>query len=163
MMKKTDNTTVRDGESNDALASHPERSSRFFKLKSYWYFRTREGMDIGPFDRKMDAMEGASGFLSFLREAQQDVVTRITKYIKHQPRSNELTNPNINGDDVMSRRTERLFPQSGYWYFRTREGMDIGPFDDRGEASLGAKGFVSFLEDAQPEVVNKVTRYIRAA
>ncbi|ODS22739.1 hypothetical protein AB835_12560 [Candidatus Endobugula sertula] len=63
----------------------------------------------------------------------------------------------------MPYRSDRIFSQCGYWYFRTREGMDIGPFDNRGEAVLGAKGFISFLEESQPDIVNRVTRYMGAA
>lgn len=138
----------------------PERSRRYFEQQGYWYFRTREGMDIGPFDTQQSAEEGVNGFIGFLLQAREDVVTRITKYVKLQPRKDEK-NSNIT-IDIMPRRTDRLFYQGDYWYFRTREGMDIGPFDNRGEASVGAKGFIEFLEGSQPEVVNRVTSYISA-
>ena len=130
------------------------RSDRYFEQESYWYFRTREGMDIGPFDSKAQAEEGVSGFIGFLKEAHADVVVRINKYVRRQPRRGET--------EVSGSRTDRIFEQSSYWYFRTREGMDIGPFDSRGEAAVGVKGFVNFLEESQPEVVNRVTSYIRA-
>jgi len=41
--------------------------------------------------------------------------------------------------------------------------MDIGPFDTRGEAAIGARSFISFLEGSQPEVVSRVTDYIKVA
>lgn len=160
-----ENTIVRrNGEKGDI----PDRSSRYFEQQGYWYFRTREGMDIGPFDTQENAEDGVNGFIGFLKQAREDVVTRITKYVKLQPRKDEKDEKDTNNHstvsaDVMSSRTDRLFAQGDYWYFRTREGMDIGPFDNRGEASIGAKGFVEFLEDSQPEVVHRVTSYIRAA
>lgn len=141
----------RSGEDEAALI----RSDRFFQQEAYWYFRTREGLDIGPFDKKEDAKTGLNGFIGFLRQAHEDVVTKITTYIKLQARKDEQIN--------VPARSDRLFEQENYWYFRTREGMDIGPFDTRGEASLGAKSFIAFLEGSQPEIVSRVTNYIKVA
>jgi hypothetical protein len=152
------NIVVRCGEGNRQT---PIRSSRYFEQQGYWYFRTREGMDIGPFDTYHSAQEGVRGFVGFLMEAKDDVVTRITKYVKLQPRKDEKTSDITT--DFMPQRTDRLFFQGGYWYFRTREGMDIGPFDNRGEAAVGVRGFIDFLEGSQPEVVHRVTCYISAA
>lgn len=130
------------------------RSNRFFEQENYWYFRTREGLDIGPFDSLAYAKDGLNGFIGFLQQAHTDVVTRITKYIKSQPRKQE--------NKHIPARSHRLFEQNNYWYFRTREGFDVGPFDNRGEAAIGAKGFVNFLEESQPDVVTRVTNYISA-
>jgi hypothetical protein len=143
--------SLRSGESCAA----PLRSNRFFKQQDYWYFRTREGLDIGPFDQLIEAKEGVDGFIGFVQEAHTDVVTRITKYIKLQPRKGE--------SNKIPARENRIFQQESYWYFRTREGMDIGPFDDRGSAAVGSKGFVSFLEESQPDIVSRVTHYISVA
>ncbi len=150
MEKNNKHTSPRAGEYN----AFSVRSNRYFEQKSYWYFRTREGMDIGPFDSNKEAQEGVNGFIGFLKEAHDDVVVKINKYVRRQPRQEEA--------EVTGSRTDRIFEQSHYWYFRTREGMDIGPFDSRGEAAIGVKGFVSFLEESQPEVVSRVTSYIRA-
>lgn len=138
--------------SQESHCSHL-RSERFFQQENYWYFRTREGLDIGPFDKQQEAEAGLSGFLGFLQQAQEDVVTKITTYITLQSRKNETID--------VPKRSDRIFEQSNYWYFRTREGMDIGPFDTRGDASIGAKSFIGFLEDSKPDVVSRVTNYIR--
>jgi len=42
------------------------RQSRFFKKDDFWYFSTREGIDIGPFDSDQEASEGASAYLDFI-------------------------------------------------------------------------------------------------
>ncbi len=39
-------------------------------------------------------------------------------------------------------RTDRLFSQSGLWYFRTREGKDVGPFRYRCEAESMLTRFI---------------------
>jgi len=130
------------------------RSERFFQQEAYWYFRTREGFDIGPYDQQAEAEAGLNGFIGFLQQAQEDVVTKVTTYLKLQPRKDETAD--------VPKRADRLFSQDNYWYFRTREGMDIGPFDNRGEAAIGAKSFIGFLEGSQPELVSRVTNYIKA-
>lgn len=140
---------------NGETTQRSVRSDRFFEQESYWYFRTREGLDIGPFDTESEAKAGLNGFIGFLQQAKSDVVTRITKYVTLQTRKNDI-------QEIPSR-THRLFEQNNYWYFRTREGMDIGPFDSRGCAAVGAKGFVAFIEESTPDVVDRVTDYIRIA
>ncbi len=48
--------------------------------RNYWYFRTREGMDIGPYDSQTDAISGISSFIEFLSTAEKKVVERISEY-----------------------------------------------------------------------------------
>ncbi len=60
-------------------------------------------------------------------------------------------------------RSERLFTQYSYWYFRTREGMEIGPFDSAKEASQGIADFMDFVENAEPELIERVTEYVNHA
>ncbi|MCB1662760.1 MAG: hypothetical protein KDI20_09180 [Pseudomonadales bacterium] len=33
-----------------------------------------------------------------------------------------------------------------HWYFSTREGTDVGPFDSRDEASSGLQDFIQFIQ-----------------
>ena len=71
-----DLTSNRKGEKE----SSPDRSERLFTQHSYWYFRTREGMDIGPYDSQTDASNGINSFIEFLNTAEKKVVERISKY-----------------------------------------------------------------------------------
>jgi hypothetical protein len=47
-------------------------------------------------------------------------------------------------------RADRMFndPDSGLWYFHTREGNDIGPFRYRSEAEEMLKRFIAGIEAA---------------
>ena len=47
----------------------PTRSSRFYKRGKYWYFRTREGAPIGPFDRLSEAIAWSNDYIEYLRHA----------------------------------------------------------------------------------------------
>ncbi len=58
----------------------PDRSERIFIQHNYWYFRTREGMDIGPYDSQTDAISGISSFIEFLSTAEREVVERLSDY-----------------------------------------------------------------------------------
>lgn len=60
-------------------------------------------------------------------------------------------------------RSDRLFTRDNYWYFRTREGLNIGPFDSAAEASEGIKGFIDFLKTTEPAVVRRIRQYATRA
>lgn len=44
----------------------PLRTDRFFAVNSSWYFSTREGANIGPFESKTEAQAGLTEFIEFI-------------------------------------------------------------------------------------------------
>jgi hypothetical protein len=60
-------------------------------------------------------------------------------------------------------RQKRFFEKSGYWYYSTREGVDIGPFDSLLEAQRGVSDFIDFIVHAEPETIASLERYGHAA
>lgn len=48
----------------------PDRSDRFYLLESVWFFATREGAAMGPFETHQAAMMGLKDFLDFLELAK---------------------------------------------------------------------------------------------
>ena len=60
-------------------------------------------------------------------------------------------------------RSKRFFDRDGYWYYTTREGVDIGPFDSLIEAETGASEFIDFIIHAEPSVVKTLERYGKVA
>ena len=60
-------------------------------------------------------------------------------------------------------RQERLFMKENYWYFTTREGFNIGPFDSHDHASQGVSNFIDYVSNAEPAVVNRITQTVKAA
>ena len=60
-------------------------------------------------------------------------------------------------------RTVRFFETEGYWYYNTREGVAIGPFDTLSEAEIGVSDFIDFIIHAEPEVSKTLAKYARAA
>ncbi len=53
-------------------------------------------------------------------------------------------------------RSDRFFAAQGEWFFSTREGTSIGPFDDKPEAAQGLEDFVEFISLAQPKTLSKL-------
>jgi hypothetical protein len=53
-------------------------------------------------------------------------------------------------------RHNRFFVVSGDWYFKTREGAPMGPFDDRGEAEQGLYDFLEFMTLAEPKTLSRL-------
>lgn len=52
----------------------PSRGSRFFKLGDSWYFSTREGFSMGPYDSRELAGKGAEDYLAFASRADARVL-----------------------------------------------------------------------------------------
>ncbi|AFU99995.1 DUF6316 family protein [Simiduia agarivorans] len=61
----------------------PNRNERFFKKDDYWYYNTREGVAIGPFDSLGEARTGASEFIDFIMGAGAPMVETLTRYGRH--------------------------------------------------------------------------------
>ena len=58
----------------------PHRKSRFFQAEEYWYYNTREGVAIGPFDSLSEAETGVSDFIDFIMHAEPSVSETLSKY-----------------------------------------------------------------------------------
>ena len=58
----------------------PDRANRFFEKDCYWYYTTREGVDIGPFDSLSEAESGVSDFIDFILHAEPAIVKTLEKY-----------------------------------------------------------------------------------
>lgn len=58
----------------------PGRESRFSRINGYWYYSTREGIDIGPFDSKHEAQAGVSAFIDFILHAEPEVVDSLNRH-----------------------------------------------------------------------------------
>ena len=58
----------------------PERNDRFFLRDEYWYYTTREGVDIGPFDTLEDASTGASEFIDYIVDAEPAFSRTLEQY-----------------------------------------------------------------------------------
>ncbi|MEX1197269.1 MAG: DUF6316 family protein [Pseudohongiellaceae bacterium] len=67
-------------------------------------------------------------------------------------------NRSTDRDLTSHERTERLFLDSGLWYFRTREGAPIGPFRYRREAEAMLTRFVERIQEKEQRTQARSTR-----
>ncbi|PCK09562.1 MAG: hypothetical protein COA42_03380 [Alteromonadaceae bacterium] len=65
---------------NDEANNGHLRNNRFFKKADYWYYSTREGFNIGPFDSHSKAESGASEFIDFVMHADNDTLQTLQRY-----------------------------------------------------------------------------------
>lgn len=55
----------------------PQRHERFFAIASAWYFNTREGAPMGPFDNRREAEQGLNDFIEFMALAEPKTLSRL--------------------------------------------------------------------------------------
>jgi hypothetical protein len=63
----------------------------------------------------------------------------------------------------MKREASRFFESEGYWYYNTREGVAIGPFDTLSEAETGVSDFIDFICHAEPSISETLAKYASQA
>lgn len=61
-----------------------------------------------------------------------------------QPTSDTSLNdaPRAGESFVLHSRSDRFFRVGTHWFFHTREGFDVGPFDDKNQAQLALVYFI---------------------
>lgn len=60
------------------------RSDRFFQLHNFWFFATREGAAVGPFDSKHCAEKAVDDYIEFAEKADPESLeffTTGTRYV----------------------------------------------------------------------------------
>lgn len=65
---------------NGEQGNTPNRNSRYIQKAGYWYYSTREGVDIGPFDNQQDAVLGVTEFIEYLCESEPKVTDLLKLY-----------------------------------------------------------------------------------
>ena len=55
----------------DTAQTVPVRSDRFFNLHNFWFFATREGASVGPFDSMPEAQNGVNNYIEFVNRADE--------------------------------------------------------------------------------------------
>ncbi len=64
------------------------RSNRYFNVDSVWFFSTREGIDVGPFDSEEEAKRHGRRLLSLLTRTSTEEESYLAIYqYKHRPAS----------------------------------------------------------------------------
>lgn len=65
--------------------------------------------------------------------------------------------------EIKSVRSDRFYKEGAYWYYKTRELVEIGPFDTKDEAAQGVNDFVEFIKAAEPKVIDTFEKCAKTA
>jgi hypothetical protein len=139
-----------------------------FSKNGAWFFGSRNGLHIGPYgDRNVAAEKGIRvgahllrlksdrERLRYVREVLRDEWTAIKKSPQPKP-TNSNPAPSLQpvrkGEQSKTWfRTGRFSESQGVWFFDTREGIEIGPFETRMEAIRHERRLVAILAQAKTE------------
>lgn len=63
------------------------------------------------------------------------------------------------GDETppVARRPSRVYEEGGVWFFTTREGKPMGPFNSEADAQEGLKDFIEFIQLASLDTLASLT------
>lgn len=64
---------------SDIRSGKHDRCDRYFCLDSQWYFTTREGLTMGPYESQEQAVDETNLYIEFVRSAAQPVVTMLKR------------------------------------------------------------------------------------
>lgn len=141
-------------------------ADRVFQAPDGWYIGDPAGYRVGPYQRRAMAevrSQQISAHLSrcdatlqrvrmvrrFLhaetRDSRRRVLTSATpgRALDLETRQQSVTR---SGEQHPVRfRTNRFFNAGGRWYFTTREGIDVGPYDTRAAAERDAGRLIQLL------------------
>jgi len=70
---------TREGDSANSAAV-PLRSDRYFKLSDNWYFITREGATLGPYDSKDQAQLAVADYIQFVNQASPAMIKLLATH-----------------------------------------------------------------------------------
>ncbi len=69
---------IKRGGEQKELHDVPTRSNRFFKLADSWYFTTREGASMGPYDSHAIAEKSVADYVEFAHNAAPHILRLLT-------------------------------------------------------------------------------------
>lgn len=142
------------------------RADEVYASGGQWFFGSREGLHIGPYaDREVAQGKGTqvAKRLRTMNEAQQLKFVRKVLDAEWENVSHLIAKTGI-GDPATSSepppkeavrrgegyrnwyRSGRYFQADGAWFFSTREGVDVGPFETEAEAKKHERRLVTLLQ-----------------
>jgi hypothetical protein len=144
----------------------PARHPRVFqKTDGFWYFLTREKTEVGPFPTDEAAAVGVDDYAGFSQDADRvylddvdmpvgdgldELLSRYSDAVA--PVIENIAGERLSDTAAVTQRQSRLFSSRVFfrdntWFFFTREGRDIGPFESREVAEKALIKYVDFAGD----------------
>lgn len=143
-------------------------ADQVFEQDGGWYFGSRFALHLGPYRdyetahakslktvQRMLELESESKRLSYVRALLYEEWEEVGPFGEAVGLGEEieLTAPPVqvrHGEPYQSWfRSDRFFQMNGVWFFSTREGIDVGPFDSEVEAKKHERKLVMALTQAR--------------
>ncbi len=136
----------------------PSRSNRILVVEDHWFYRTREGQEVGPYPCRSSAEKAASSFAQFTRRVNSGNFVDVISIHLNRIRKRALQEAQVpfreGESDVPRTRHPRVIHSNEHWYVATREGPRLGPYKAPEEASESAQLFTSFVKSISRSCVN---------
>jgi len=115
----------------------PTRTDRVKGTADEWFFKTREGKSVGPYHNYEEAKKISDIFGEFAGKLSAERIEKLLDTYLHNINKSRVSakgEPLRRGEyHLTSQRSKRLVHDSGGWYFQTREGPKVGPYDSEDE------------------------------
>ena len=142
------------------------RADEVYAYGGQWYFGSREGLHIGPYvDREVAQAKGTqvakrlramneAKQLKFVRKVLDAEWENVSHLIPKTGIGDAATGSEPPPKEAVRRgegyrnwyRSGRYFQADGAWFFSTREGVDVGPFESEAQAKKHERRLVSILQ-----------------
>ena len=144
----------------------PERSQRMVPEDGEWYYRTRERELVGPYSTRENADKAARTYTRFCRKLNSEHLrTLINQHLENLrlQTEQESAQPLREGEmEVPESRRPRITTQDGHWFFQTREGELVGPYDARETAEEASNTFLQFVQKVDKKRIHQLIAAMNA-
>jgi hypothetical protein len=153
------------------------RADEVFEDNDRWFFGSVEGLHIGPYADEKTARSRGEQVATRLKLLDNDAdrMRFVRKVLHHEWKTVGATSNTVSDDDTIDLapppldpvrqgedhrkwyRSDRFFQVDGVWFFSTREGIDVGPYDFEEEAKRHERALVRLLlRSKSPEEAYRV-------
>ena len=136
-----------------------------FQRADGWYIGSQNGFAVGPYCNEQTAKMQSADIQRRLARAKDggDMLRIVRMFLAGLKEGNDGQtghDPSRSGESArMWFRSDRCFAVGDQWYFLTREGIDVGPYDSKLEAETEARRLVRLLKKCETDEQRRLSIY----
>lgn len=150
-------------------------TDKIFALDSGWFFGSRRGVHVGPYEnhrlarvkadqvgRDLGELDSGEARLRYFRDFLRKERLAVGASAQTLPAANasdgqdpDAVRVRAGEHDKVWYRSGRFFRIDNVWFFSTREGIDVGPFGSEGEARRHERRLVAMLSNESAEQAHR--------
>jgi hypothetical protein len=158
-------------------------ADQVYRSSNGWYVGSPQGFRVGPYPREAVARERSAEITAeFARCADTGALVRAVRRFVYAQNA-QPGGPDRRGGNTASAaaslvhgsvevppiragedtrvwfRTNRFFNVGAVWFFATREGIDVGPYESKGSAESDARMLMDILRGCRNEIEARLAIY----